>query len=177
MDADLDIEQLSDAIEIYKELFGRYPTTEEGLSILDKKIIPPKNDQDKKESIIDRVPLDPWGREYYYILPGKINNEKFDIWTLGEDGEIGGENLNSDCGNWKSSYCKKSQKEIIDIILGFLLFGSVGFILALPPYIFRSYQIYKKTRDLKTTLKGFHLGMLVYFTLVFLLLPLLFFVP
>jgi len=41
---------------------------------------------------------DPWGNDYQYISPGQAG--PFDIFTLGADGEAGGEGVNMDIGNW-----------------------------------------------------------------------------
>lgn len=44
-----------------------------------------------------QVPLDPWGRPYQYMAPGKMNLDGFDIWSFGPDGVDGTED---DIGNW-----------------------------------------------------------------------------
>jgi general secretion pathway protein G len=48
---------------------------------------------------LDRdVPPDPWGREYQYNIAGGRNNDKPDVWSLGEDGLEG---TDDDVGNWQ----------------------------------------------------------------------------
>ena len=42
--------------------------------------------------------LDPWGREFIYRQPGE--HGIYDIYTLGKDGQAGGEDEDSDIGNW-----------------------------------------------------------------------------
>ena len=42
---------------------------------------------------------DPWGREYEYKYPGEHGD--FDIFTLGADGQPGGEGKNADINSWE----------------------------------------------------------------------------
>jgi len=39
--------------------------------------------------------MDPWGNPFEIIVPGEIN-ASFDVISLGEDGEVGGEDVNAD---------------------------------------------------------------------------------
>jgi len=41
---------------------------------------------------------DPWGREYVYQYPG--DHSDFDLYSLGADGQPGGEDRNSDINSW-----------------------------------------------------------------------------
>ena len=45
------------------------------------------------------VPTDPWGNPYQYRFPGERGGA-YDLYSLGADGEPGGEGLNADIGNW-----------------------------------------------------------------------------
>ena len=47
---------------------------------------------------LPRLPKDPWGNPYYYVFPGE--NGPYDLYSLGADGEEGGEGATSDLGNW-----------------------------------------------------------------------------
>ena len=47
---------------------------------------------------LDRLPKDPWGNEYQYLQPG--THGAVDIFSLGADGQPGGEDVNADIGNW-----------------------------------------------------------------------------
>ena len=47
---------------------------------------------------IRRLPNDPWGNPYQYLSPG--DNGTVDIFSLGADGQEGGEGVNADIGNW-----------------------------------------------------------------------------
>ena len=42
---------------------------------------------------------DPWGRDYEYVFPGE--HGEFDLYSLGADGQPGGEGKNADINNWE----------------------------------------------------------------------------
>jgi general secretion pathway protein G len=42
---------------------------------------------------------DPWGREYEFRMPGE--HGEFDIYSLGPDGQPGGEGKNADINSWE----------------------------------------------------------------------------
>ena len=42
---------------------------------------------------------DPWGREYVYVYPGEHGD--FDIYSLGADGQPGGDDKNADINSWE----------------------------------------------------------------------------
>ena len=42
---------------------------------------------------------DPWDNSYQYQVPGQDNRD-FDVWSLGADGQEGGEGLDSDIVSW-----------------------------------------------------------------------------
>jgi len=42
---------------------------------------------------------DPWGKDYEYRYPGE--NSDFDLFSLGADGQPGGEGKNKDANNWE----------------------------------------------------------------------------
>lgn len=42
---------------------------------------------------------DPWGREYVYVYPGEHGD--FDIYSLGADGQPGGEDNDADINSWE----------------------------------------------------------------------------
>ena len=51
----------------------------------------------KQGGYLDRVPKDPWGREYQYLNPG-VRGE-IDVFSLGADGAPGGEGNGADVFN------------------------------------------------------------------------------
>ena len=56
-----------------------------------------------RQGFVDSVPTDPWGNPYYFSAeePDFANaSARFYVWTLGEDGEVGGRGPDEDYGNW-----------------------------------------------------------------------------
>ena len=47
-----------------------------------------------------KIPLDPWGNEYQYSVPGENNTKSFDLSSLGADGQTGGDGEDADITNW-----------------------------------------------------------------------------
>jgi general secretion pathway protein G len=45
-----------------------------------------------------KVPQDPWDRDYRFAAPGKHNPDTFDVWSVGPDGQDG---TDDDIGNWE----------------------------------------------------------------------------
>lgn len=80
-----DIRAIESALNMYRLDNHVYPTTDEGLEILVDDYLP-------------RAPVDPWDRPYQYLQPGQ--NGQFDVYTLGRDGQQGGEDEDADIGNW-----------------------------------------------------------------------------
>jgi general secretion pathway protein G len=94
-----DIRVLQNQLELYRLDNFDYPTTDQGLeALVQKPEIPPEPAKWKDGGYIDRLPLDPWGRPYQYLSPGQ--KAKIDIYSLGADGQLGGEGKNADIGNW-----------------------------------------------------------------------------
>ncbi|HHQ15041.1 MAG TPA: type II secretion system protein GspG, partial [Chromatiales bacterium] len=94
-----DIRAIESALKLYRLDNFRYPTTEEGLEAL---VNPPDDPEARARwpagGYLDRLPVDPWGRPYLYLSPG--NQGEYDVYTLGRDGQEGGEGLDADIGNW-----------------------------------------------------------------------------
>ena len=91
-----DIATLQGALQLYKLDNGNYPTTEQGLDALVK---PPAQVDTTEEMTTwkqggyiegGKLPMDPWRNPYQYLSPG-VNNESYDIWSMGKDGESGTE--------------------------------------------------------------------------------------
>ncbi len=95
------IEILSVAVESYRLDVGQYPSTNDGLSGL--RVPPTERDLNARWQgpyLRKPVPADPWGRPYIYESPGRANPGGYDLYTLGRDGEIGGEGENTDITSW-----------------------------------------------------------------------------
>ena len=54
----------------------------------------------KQGGYIQNMRKDPWGNDYQYIAPGSHGD--YDLFTLGADGQPGGEGPDADHGNWDS---------------------------------------------------------------------------
>ena len=97
--AQTDISQLEQALEQYRLDNLTYPSATDGLRAL---VQPPAGlaqpQRYQRGGYIKKLPDDPWGRPYLYANPGR--NGTFDIWSLGADGQEGGEAENADIGNW-----------------------------------------------------------------------------
>ncbi len=96
-----DIGQLEAALEMYQLQMQTLPSTEAGLEALVTEPTEPRLAARYPEGgFINRLPDDPWGNAYQYLQPGE--HGRFDIYSLGADGEIGGEGNDADIGNWES---------------------------------------------------------------------------
>jgi general secretion pathway protein G len=85
--AQIQMENLSSALDLFYLDAGRYPSTEEGLAALAQR---PANAVSWNGPYLKTggVPKDPWGHEYLYRAPGQ--NGPFDIGSLGPEGREGG---------------------------------------------------------------------------------------
>ena len=95
--AKTDVNNLMQALKLYKLDNQRYPTAEQGLqALLAKPTTGPIPTNWK--SYLDKLPNDPWGRPYQYLNPG-VKGE-IDVMSFGADGQPGGEGKNADVGSW-----------------------------------------------------------------------------
>ncbi len=92
-----DITNLTKALGMYRLDNQRYPTTEQGLQALVTRPagVPP---QARWRQYLDKLPIDPWGQPYQYRSPGA--HGEMDVFSLGADGQPGGEGPQADIGNW-----------------------------------------------------------------------------
>ena len=94
-----DMKSMETGLKLYKLDNFVYPSTEQGLeALVDKSDIDPIPKNFKRDGYLDKLPKDPWGRHYLYLSPG--DHGRFDIYTLGADGSVGGEDMDADIGNW-----------------------------------------------------------------------------
>ena len=93
-----DIRSYETALNLYRMDNFRYPTTEQGLQSLVTRPTDPNIKNWKEGGYIDGVKKDPRGNEYAYISPGTRGD--YDLYTLGADGQPGGEGADADIGNW-----------------------------------------------------------------------------
>lgn len=95
----LEIDQIGQALDLYKLEIGRYPTTQEGLQAL---MVAPSGASNWNGPYLKRnaVPKDPWNNEYKYVSPGD-QNRPYDIISFGGDGKEGGDGDGKDITSWQ----------------------------------------------------------------------------
>lgn len=93
-----DVNNLMQALRLYRLDNQRYPTSEQGLQALVARPTagPPAPNW---RPYLDKLPADPWGRPYQYLNPG-VRGE-IDVFSLGADGQPGGEGKDADVGSWQ----------------------------------------------------------------------------
>lgn len=101
--AKIEISNIEQALELYYLDTGTYPTTEQGLQALIEKPSGgdiPENWKEGGYLAKRKLPVDPWGNPYVYVSPG-FQNEDYDLYSLGKDGQEGGEGYDADITNWE----------------------------------------------------------------------------
>lgn len=94
-----DIQSIKTALSMYKLDNFNYPSTSQGLQALSSKPSgQPEAKNWKPGGYVENMVKDPWGNDYQYLNPG--NHGGIDIYSLGADGQPGGEGQNADVGNW-----------------------------------------------------------------------------
>ena len=94
-----DVATLAQALKLYKLDNLAYPSTDQGLqALVARPASAPVPANWKGGGYLERLPKDPWGRDYRYLNPGRRG--EIDIYSLGADGEPGGEGNDADIGNW-----------------------------------------------------------------------------
>jgi general secretion pathway protein G len=93
-----DVNNLMQALKLYRLDNQRYPSGEQGLQALVAKpttgAIPPNWKQ-----YVPKLQNDPWGRPYQYANPG-VKGE-IDVYSFGADGQVGGEGKDAEIGSWQ----------------------------------------------------------------------------
>ena len=98
MAARTDVNNLMQALKLYRLDNQRYPSSEQGLAAL---VVKPSTGPipSNWKSYVDKLPNDPWNRPYQYLNPG-IHGE-VDVLSFGADGQPGGEGKDADVGSWQ----------------------------------------------------------------------------
>jgi general secretion pathway protein G len=95
--AKTDVNNLMQALKLYRLDNQRYPTSEQSLQALVNKPsaspVPPN-----WRPYLEKLPADPWNQPYRYLNPGVYG--EVDVLSLGADGQPGGEGKNADVGSW-----------------------------------------------------------------------------
>lgn len=95
------LELFAMALDAYRLDNDAYPSSEQGLAALRTPPTlgdPPRNW--RGPYLRRTVPLDPWGRSYVYVAPGRANPTSYDLYSLGRDGKVGGEGEDADLTSW-----------------------------------------------------------------------------
>ncbi|MEO7243306.1 MAG: type II secretion system major pseudopilin GspG [Variovorax sp.] len=93
-----DVNNLMQALKLYRLDNQRYPTSPQGLQAL---LVRPSAGPPAPnwKPYLEKLPNDPWGRPYQYLNPG-LKGE-IDVFSLGADGQPGGEGNDADIGSWQ----------------------------------------------------------------------------
>lgn len=93
--ARIQISALSNGVDLYRLEVGSYPPSLKALIVRPNDVTRWNGPYLKKSTL----PKDPWEREYQYQYPG--DHGIYDLYSLGADGEVGGEGENADLTNWE----------------------------------------------------------------------------
>ncbi len=94
-----DIQAIETALTMFRLDNSKYPTTDQGLKSLIQQPTDPSIRNWRPGGYVKKPSRDPWGNDYQYVYPGTHGTE-YDLFSLGADGQPGGENLDADIGNW-----------------------------------------------------------------------------
>ncbi len=96
--AKTDVNNVMQALKLYKLDNQIYPTAEQGLQAL---VARPSSGPAAPnwKSYLEKLPNDPWGRPYQYLNPGIKG--PVDVMSFGADGQAGGEGKDADIGSWQ----------------------------------------------------------------------------
>ena len=82
------ISSFSTALDAFEVDNGYYPKGKGGLLDL---VQQPRDAQNWRGPYLKEIPKDPWGNEYGYECPGRLNPSSYDLISGGPDGKIGSE--------------------------------------------------------------------------------------
>lgn len=96
--AKTDVNNVMQALKLYKLDNQIYPTAEQGLQAL---VVRPSSGPAAPnwKNYLEKLPNDPWGRPYQYLNPGIKG--PIDVMSFGADGQAGGEGKDADIGSWQ----------------------------------------------------------------------------
>ena len=93
-----DVNNIVQALKLYKLDNLRYPTAGQGLQALIARPSAPPEPRNWRV-YLEKLPNDPWGNPYQYLNPG-VKGE-VDVMSFGADGKSGGEGRDADIGSWQ----------------------------------------------------------------------------
>lgn len=89
--ARLEITKIAQAIDTFYGQFDRYPTNDEGISVLAEKSTA------FPDGLLNKLPVDPWGHPYEYNYPGR--DAPYELVSYGADHQQGGAGADADLAN------------------------------------------------------------------------------
>jgi general secretion pathway protein G len=91
--AKADMKAVEAALNLYRLDSGIYPSTDQGLgALVEKPTVGQEPRNWREDGYLERVPVDPWEREYLYASDGS----RYTLQSFGADGEEGGDGVNAD---------------------------------------------------------------------------------
>lgn len=94
--ADAQVRMLKGALDTLRLDIGRFPTAEEGLTLLNQS---PADDRLRRKwqgpYLAEDIPLDPWGSPFQYKPK---NSTSVVLFSFGADGKAGGDGIDADVG-------------------------------------------------------------------------------
>ena len=95
--AQIQVDRLSGVLDLYRLEVGSYPREEDGLDALMEQ---PANAEGWNGPYLKKADalIDPWKRPYVYRYPGE--HGEFDLYSLGRDGQEGGDGEDRDVTSW-----------------------------------------------------------------------------
>lgn len=96
-----DIASMETALTMFRLDNSKYPGTDQGVAALSTQPTDPSIRHWKPGGYIKRISKDPWGNDYQYVYPG-THGQEYDLYSLGSDGQPGGDGTAADIGNWNA---------------------------------------------------------------------------
>lgn len=106
--SDAKIAAAKSQIELYALALGSYrldndayPSSDQGLEAL--RTLPTSGQPPRNwrgPYVEHTIGMDPWGRPYIYVCPGRANPTGYDLYSLGRDGLVGGTGDDADLTSW-----------------------------------------------------------------------------
>lgn len=94
---------IAKALDAYKWSMGKFPDTDEGLAALYMAKSAARDERYEgpyMEGTVEEL-KDPWGNPYMYKSPGDVNEEGYDLYSMGPNGkDDGGKEGSDDIKNW-----------------------------------------------------------------------------
>lgn len=96
--AETQVKILKGALDTLHLDMGRFPTQAEGLALLNRQPDEAGAASRWRGPYLDGdVPVDPWGNQYQYSVPGR-DNQPYALYSMGADGKLDGDGIDADIG-------------------------------------------------------------------------------